>query len=312
MQKPRVVMCVFAVALALNAQARPCGGGAESSLGLRYICTKGNPEEYFVRFPKAMLSGDSTSTEVIEVPIELLNLGEPAVSWDVIKRPEELPYRYSYALSNGSHARRAIWSWALVVPGEDDSSTLSHPLWRFTSPASLATNARIASQAAISDGTLGKFARWTTTLEEHPIEPGQALAEFVVDSAFRPGWTTAYVSAGKGIEVPFEMPSAVHDELATLQKPENEQSVVLTIGPKFGPESAPRWIASDWRLGVQKMVDLGGLTAESDYVRELLHALEQLATAESQTAVLTVRIKPANGLEERVHRAVSLALAPVK
>ena len=330
MKNLTVSIFVIAVALSLNAQevravfggtvlAPPCGMEPESSLELRFVCTRENPGEYFIRFPKAMLSGDSTSTEVVEAPIELLNLGEPTVAWDVVKRSGELPYRYSYTLSNGPHARRAIWSWALVVPGEDDSTTLHHPLWRFTSPASLATNARIASQSAISGGpelrrsaTHGKFARWTTTTEEHPIEPGQALAQFVVDSAFRPGWTTAYASAGRGIEVPFEMPSEVYKELAVLQKPENEQSFVLTIGPKFGPEISPQWIASDWHLGIQKMVVHGSLAAESGYVRELLNALEQVATAESQVVTLTIRAEPISGFEEKVHRAINLALGPEK
>lgn len=328
MQNIKVSFSVIAVALSLNAQqtgavfggtvlAPPCGMEAESSYELRFICTRDDPDEYFIRFPKAMLSGDSTSTEVMEAPIELLNLGEPALAWDVVKLPGELPYRYSYTLSNGPHARRAIWSWALVVPGEDDSTTLHHPLWRFTSPASLATNARIASQAAISGGpelrrsaTRGKFARWTTTTEEHPIEPGQALAQFVADSAFRPGWTTAYASAGKGIELPFEIPPEVYKELAVLQRPENEQSFVLTIGPKFGPEDSPQWIASDWHLGIQKMVVHGSLAVESSYVRELLTALEQVATAESQAVTLTIRAKPASGIEQKVHQAISLALGP--
>ena len=326
MQNLNVPISVIAVALSLSAQqngavfggavlAPPCGMEAESSYELRFVCTKDNPDEYFIRFPKAMLPGDSTSTEVMEAPIELLNLGAPAVAWDVVKRSGALPYRYSYTLSNGSHARRAIWSWALVVPGEDDSTTLHHPLWRFTSPSSLATNAKIASQAAISGGpelrrsaTRGKFARWTTTTEEHPIEPGQALAEFVVDSAFRPGWTTAYASAEKGIELPFQVPSEVYKELAVLQKPENEQSFVLTIGPKFGPENSPQWIASDWLLGIQKMVVHGSLAAESRYVGELLNALEQVATAESQAVTLTIRAKPASGIEEKVHQAISFAL----
>ena len=321
---------VIAFALSLNAQhvrvgfgglvlAPPCGTETESSFELRFVCTGDRPDEYFIRFPKAMLSGDSTSTEIAEAPIELLNLGEPVVDWAVVQRPGGLPYRYSYRLTNGSHARRAIWSWALVVPGEDDSTALYHPLWRFTSPASLATNARIAPQASMLEGpelrrsaTLGKFARWTTAIDEYPVAPGRALSDFVVDSAFRPGWTTAYASAGKGIEIPFEIPAEVYADLTVLQRPENYQSFVLTVGPKFGPEISPRWIAADWHLGIQKMIVHGSLTAESRYVRDVLQALERVATAESNAVTLAIRAKPASGIEEKVHQAITLALGPEK
>ena len=321
----KLIAAVFLAALPLSAQragavfggfvaAPNCGTEPSSEQDLQYVCAASSPGEYVIRFPKSLLTGEASSSEVMETSIELLNLGEPTVDWDVVRREGAQPYRYSYALSNGPNARRAIWSWALVVPSEDDSTMLQHPFWRSTSPASLATNAPIAPQAAMVGGpelrrsvSLGKFARWTTSLDEHPVKPGETLSLFVADSSFRPGWTTAYASAGRGIEIPFEMPDEVYRELAILQRPENEQSIVLTIGPKFGPDVSSQWIAADWNLGVQKMIANGNLPRESAYISELLYALELVATADSQLA-LALRGKPAAGIEEKVHRAVSLAL----
>lgn len=321
----KITVGVLAVIVPLTAQqtggafggliaAPSCGAAAESPLELRYVCAGAHAGEYVIRFPRALLTGETGSLDVVEAPIELLNLGQPSVTWEVESQPGDHPYRFSYSISNGANARRAIWSWALVVPAEDDSTVLKHPLWRPTSPASLATNAPIAPQGAFPGGpelrrsaSLGKFARWTTSMEEHPIRPGQSMTQFVVASAFRPGWTTAYASAGKGIELPFEMPAEIYQELAVLQRPENEQSAVLTIGPKFGPGTSIQWIAADWHLGVQKLIVNGALSGESPYVRELLFALEQAATGELQ-APPAIRVKPAAGIEEKVHRAIALAL----
>ncbi len=135
------------------------------------------------------------------------------------------------------------------------------------------------------------------------------MGQFVADSAFRPGWTNAYASAGRGIEVPFEMPAEVYRDFAILQRPENEQSIVLTIGPKFGPDVSPQWIAADWNLAVQKLVVRGGLSAQSAYVSELLEALEQLATAETPWT-LQLQATPAQGMERKLHAAIMLALEP--
>ena len=296
--------------------ASDCGKQVTSQRELQYVCAGKQAREYTVRYPKGLGSENVSTSEFVEVPIELLSLGEPGIEWAVKERPAEKAFRYSYVLTNRPGARRAIWSWALVIPSDDDTTALQHPLWRSTSQSSIATNAAIAPQAAILDGpqlrrsaSLGKFARWTTSMDEYPVAAGRTAGSFIAESTFRPGWTTAFVSAGKGIELPFEMPAEVYSELAVLQRPENEQSIVLTIGPKFGPDVSAQWIAADWHLGILKLVNHGSLSAESTYVKALLYALEQIAKADSWIA-LSTQARPTKGFEQKVHRAATLALQP--
>lgn len=323
----RIVLIFLTASLAVMAQqvgavfggvvlAPDCGQQIATEHELKYVCAGGHVGEYTIRYPKGIGSEDVSTSEFVEVPIELLNLGEPEIDWTVEKLSTEKGYRYSYVLTNGRGARRAIWSWALVIPSDDDTAKLQHPLWRPTSPSAIATNAVVAPQAAILDGpqlrrsaSLGKFARWTTSLDEYPVTAGSRTGSFAAESAFRPGWTTAYASAGKGIEVPYEMPAEISSELEILQRPENEQSIVLTIGPKFGADVSAQWIAADWHLGVQKLVNRGSLSGESTYVKELLNTLEQIAKGEAWIA-LSTNAKPSAGFEDKIHRAATLALEP--
>ena len=118
---------------------------------------------------------------------------------------------------------------------------------------------------------MGRFARWSTSLDEYPIAVGGKAAGFVVKSSFRPGWTTAYVGAGEGIHLPTAVPGPVREEISVLARPEIKNSLVLTIGPKFSPDATPQWVASDWNLGVQKLVNRGRLS-DSAYIQGLMYA----------------------------------------
>lgn len=287
----------------------------------RFICFDPSTGEYILRYPSGLGSEDQSETEQIEVRIELKNLGDPAIEFDVEKLTDGEGFRYWYVLENRAGAWRPVTSWAIVAAGDDDSVTLEHPSWRghVGSRSPIADPGGMIHQPSATEGGpelkrnvfSGKFARWSASANGRPIEAGETASLFSATSNFRPGWTMAYVGAGQGLRIPHDLPPLVQEEVYVLQRPENNYSVVLTVGPKFSPTVSAQWIAVDWHLGVQKMIVHQQLSSDSPYLQELLLALRQLAQADNPYP-LEVSAEPAAGLESVVDKAIRMALAPVE
>ena len=289
--------------------APPCPSAPQGpARNFRFVCFDLESGGYLVRYPRSLETGVASDTDPVEFRIELRDLSDPKIEVHVNKLAATGDYVYE--IENGSAGRRPIESWAIVTAGEDDSVVLDHPRWRKTRQVS--ANPVVAPQAALADGpelrrnaTMGRFARWSTSLDEYPIAVGGRAAGFVVKSSFRPGWTTAYVGAGEGIRLPTATPGPVREEISVLARPEIKNSLVLTIGPKFSPDATPQWVASDWNLGVQKLVNRGRLS-DSAYVQGLLFAL--VAVAASDPAIpFQVKSQPGTPEEREINRIVHLA-----
>ena len=292
--------------------APPCPSAPQGpARNFRFVCFDLESGGYLVRYARSLETGIASDTDPVEFRIELRDLSDPKIEVHVNKLAATGEYVYTYELENGSAGKRPIESWAVVTAGEDDSVVLDHPRWRKTRQVS--ANPVVAPQAALTgslelrrNAAMGRFARWSTSLDEYPIRVGGRATGFVVKSRFRPGWTTAYVGAGEGIRLPTAaVPEAVREEISVLARPEIKNSLVLTIGPKFSPDATPQWVASDWNLGVQKLVNRGRLS-DSAYVQGLLFAL--VAVAASDPAIpFQVKSQPGTSEEREINRIVHLA-----
>ncbi len=285
---------------------------------LKYILREGPLGAYMVRYPRGLGTDMVSDSEFVEFRIEFPNRGLPKIDFQIERLPKGRGYRYSYRLANLAGAPRPIWSWKIVAPAKDDSLVLDHPPhWYATSPQSLATRPAVASQAALlggagsrRSGALGKYAGWTAKAEGTRIQAGGSLSAFTAVSRFRPGWTTAYVSAGSGLRLPgssADLPAAVNKEIDVLRKRENSRSVVLTVGPRYGPQAERSQIAAEWLLGLEKTIAGGELDANSRYLAELIEALERIAQGESEMPLPTASA-PAEGLEARLDGIIRMAL----
>ncbi len=289
--------------------APPCPSAPQGpERNFRFVCFDLESGGYLVRYPRSLETGVASDTDPVEFRIELRDLSDPKIEVHVNKLAATGDYGYVYEIENGSAGRRPIESWAIVTASEDDSVVLDHPRWRKGASA----RPFVIPQVALAGGpelrrnaTMGRFARWSTSLDEYPIAVGERAAGFVVKSSFRPGWTTAYVGAGEGIRLPTATPGPVREEISVLARPEIKNSLVLTIGPKFSPDATPQWVASDWNLGVQKLVNRGRLS-DSAYVQGLLFAL--VAVAASDPAIpFQVKSQPGTPEEREINRIVHLA-----
>ena len=290
--------------------APPCPSAPEGpARNFRFVCFDLESGGYLVRYPRSLETGVASDTDPVEFRIELRDLGDPKIEVGVEKLAATGDYVYVYEIENGPAAKRSIQTWAIVTAAEDDSVVLDHPRWRKGASAIPV----VAPQVALAGGpelrrnaAMGRFARWSTSLDEYPIRVGGEAAGFVVKSSFRPGWTTAYVGAGEGIHLPTAVPGPVREEISVLARPEIKNSLVLTIGPKFSPDATPQWVASDWNLGIQKLLNRGRLSRDSAYVQGLLVALAAVAAADSAIP-FQVKTQPATPEEREINRIVHLA-----
>ena len=199
----------------------------------------------------------------------------------------------------------------IVTAGEDDSVVLDHPRWRKTTQVS--ANPVVAPQAALTDGlelrrnaTMGRFARWSTSLDEYPIRSRRQGDWLRGQVEVSPRLDHRLCRRGRGHPSAYRnVPGPVREEISVLARPEIKNSLVLTIGPKFSPDATPQWVASDWNLGVQKLVNRGRLS-DSAYVQGLLFAL--VAVAASDPAIpFQVKSQPGTPEESEINRIVHLA-----
>lgn len=249
--------------------------------------------------------------------VSLGNRTLPEIGFDVTARPDESAFDYAYRISNGAKAGAPIVTWGLMTPVADRTKTLTHPIWQVGDAALsdrvVAVTSREGTEAGmgplLSPGG-SELSRWRAAADRFAIQPGSSLSMFAVRSAFRPGWTTAYVGSDDAIELPeHPLPREVMAGLEVLSRPSHYYTAVPTMGPKFEPDTDRTWIAGDWLFGVQSMVVAGKLTSGSTYVAELLDALFRIAGSASEAQVpLKVRSTPNGAMEALVDKAVRMAL----
>lgn len=79
------------------------------------------------------------------------------------------------------------------------------------------------------------------------------------------------------------------------------------IGPAFAPDADRAHVAASRRLGLQLLLARGWLSADSAYIGESMHSLEQVQKAESQVESITAN-KPAKGMESLLDKIARMAL----
>ncbi len=283
---------------------------------LKYSCKDNLAGEYIVTYPEGLGTKDVSESKSVKFRLRLANLAEPEVKFSV-KRTQiagEERFLYSYIISNKADARASIIGWQIVTDGEDSSLEINHPEWGFVPAESLIHRPAVAPQAALFDGYSGpelrrlappgRYAGWWAPVGGR-LRPGEEAGSFLVTSEFRPGWTTAFFYGSSSTGVPGGLPSQVVEEYAFLNRTENKTSVVLVIGPMFGPSSSLGAIAVNWDLGIRQLVSHGWLSGDSPYVAELSKALGSVRQGESES-LAEVESSPAPGLEALLDRILQL------
>ena len=270
-------------------------------------------EDYVLHFPEGIGTERAPSGRMITTRVQLQNRAIPTLSVNVTSDLSG-GYRYVYSIANASRAKSPISTWALVVPGSDDSVKLSHRRWQ--SFADVAHKPAVAPQAGFQEGgppelkrnvLMGKFVRWSAPADDLMIRAGRADADFTLVSDYRPGWTTAYVGGGEGLRFSQSVPAVVLKQLEELQKPENYYTYTVTFGPKYGPADTDQWIASDWSFCIEKLISRRLLNGEAPFVQNVM-ALLRTVSEGAVAQGLALSAAPTTPMEAEVAAGIRLSL----
>ncbi len=246
----------------------------------------------------------------ITVKLELGTHVLPAISVRTWK-DDPGKYVYEYNLENRPGARQAIMNCYLPLPSPESVRDIQQPSgWGNSS-----FNLGLASSNIGEMSGIGWFSRG----EAHAVRPGSQLHAFRVTSVNRPGFVTVYVRGNAHVlAVPGELPDEVSKQLLPLRRLENDSQPLLTIGPRFRPDTNKIVIAGEFFAGISRLIGHHQLDAEAAFVKEALSVLKTYLEAAQQQGntpaeqfigpPLQFSQKPSPGLETEIYEALKLSL----
>ncbi len=244
------------------------------------------------------------------VRIRLWNDLAPSASEDIRSLAPGL-LRYAFTITNGPQAKDSIRTWDLVVPATGDVVHATLPVrtpenWR---AGGVTPGGVIARQEALGSEELGRHLRWFPPEDEtRHIAPGQSLSGVAVDSAYLPGFTTAWFSSLHMPQQEFDdnWPAAIQKQLSFFNDPKYREKMLLVIGPMFAPGSSDPPIVANFQAGVRELIKAGRLNPSSPFVIAFLAALNG---PPGHWRSQELPAAPADATERLVARAAALSLA---
>lgn len=222
---------------------------------------------------------------------------------------------YEYEVLNSSDAKKGIDT--LRIPtrifGPDDVM-IAPASWRAVpSPSSIN-----AIRLSVGRST-GVFLVWYEFgSDSAAILPGTKLKGFSVESRLLPGIIIAYVQGGEFPNLRGDMPEAVLAQSDPILQIEFNSQNIVTIGPKFEPETPKSIILEDFRRGIGLLVDANRIRQDSPSVRHVIEVLEPCLAGSEETAIriqdgcdleFAFSISPMPGVESEVLQAMQLSMA---
>ncbi len=234
-------------------------------------------------------------------------------------------YIYRYRLGNRREARQPISKWVMpVAGGEALASVVSPPYWLAEDWEGPQEGQHMQNyidglsytwgddyRREMRQSMLRRRIHWYIHFSRHRLQPGDALPPFGFATATRPGIVRAYVQGPpRSISTRSSWPWAVKEQLWAFQFVENNSLSIATIGPKFPPDADRTAMASDFRAGIEALVESGELAGASQFVREALRLLEAVAAGDFDAADLAAwpAAEPASDFEAEILAAIRLSL----
>ena len=282
----------------------------------RYVFLDLDAGQMVFAYPTRLARGDARHyPEPFRIErFDLNNQVDASISASV-RRGSDSNFIYEYEVSNSSEAKQAIRS--LRIPtrkfGPDDA-ILAPATWRGAAVHSSINAIRL------SVGTpTGVFLDWYRFgPDSSRFLPGTTMKGFKVKSQLMPGLTVAYAQGGSHPARRGDMPEAVLSQSDPILQIEFNSQNILTVGPKFGPESSKALILEDFRRGIDLQVDSGQTELDFPSVRHALEVVQQCLAGGDKNPSGDLRscdldfafsLNPTPGLESDVLNAMRLSLA---
>gem|GEM_PF-5044874 len=284
-----------------------------------YLFLDPKTENYIAYYPESLSQGTASSKGFRRLTIELQNKAKVTAFTTLAKSPTG-EIVYDYTLSNAPDSSHPLVRWVLKAETSDDSLTMEHPSWRKFGASSPTLTTRTGS----SDSSPVDYSRsinptrlimWSTTESESPVRPGASGLSFQTKSRFRRGLTTAYFVGGPNRALAFSVPEPVMQQIQQLMNRDTMWRSATVIGPRFSPDKSALWRASDWHLGLQRLVFDGKLDSKSKFVLESQKALDAIVREETESVAIgetrakyvwAISARPANTFEAQLFEALKL------
>jgi hypothetical protein len=212
-------------------------------------------------------------------------------------------FQYRYELENRKESKDSLGDFSLVIY-PDPNVQLNSAEWTKGSIGS-------ADQRPEFPGApYGALADWTSKLNDPPLLPG-ASTNFSIVSLAKPGFTVAETEHFPHTEVsdgwPNRIPDEVMDELMPVVIDYSwAADYFITLGPRYGADTAAPRIASDYLVGIKKLSRIHRLESDSPFLEELIANLDAIASGSS--AQIPITQKPGSELEAEILNALQLSL----
>jgi hypothetical protein len=161
---------------------------------------------------------------------------------------------------------------------------------------------------------------WSASTPAVHIAPGATGSGFGISSPLKPGFVEANAegyTVGSELDQ-LNVPNQVMAQLAALQRSGFNRQKVLTIGPKFEPDTPPIAIAADFAHGIDVLTRNGYLDVNSTFVKQASQQLGaylmgaqsagDISAREYIGPAISITANPAPGLEAQIYQALKIGL----
>lgn len=319
---PALACCALAAGQKLPVPFWPKDGRIPSDLKDQYVFLTQDRSAVIVLAP-----GGPGDTEKRPVRIELHNRIVPTVRASVREDPPGT-YLYRYAISNAVAARDSIGAWSLVLPanavrvkmrpvaGEEQDNWSGGDGGPAIVPAANGGTTVIAAaeQFELRDAPRGRYVSWFKQPDGRAVVPGASRDGFSIESRDRPGFTTVVFYSGHvlGDAIDQDWPPDILDQLSFLNDLRWTQVAVLTIGPMFPGTASLQETVTNFRTGIERLIEVGRLDSQSPFIKEVIESLGSIAEQRGQpTSVLSLKGSPSTEAETEVMSALAATLGLV-
>jgi hypothetical protein len=244
----------------------------------------------------------------VELPIVFPNQIDVEMA-STLSRNEGGEFVYGYQISNRKRTPQAVERVFLTVPRMEllktadlDSKVLG---WR--------------RDEVELFGPQGEGIGWFSRTRE--IQPGATADELVLRTKILPGLVTALLEGARILPVRWEeLPAAVREEIASLEKAGYGCTSTVVVGPKFSLSTNPYVILWDYSQQIDLMTRTGVLSPSSPFVLQVraelqkymdsVRAVVEYLEDNHMKPALSLTEKPATPSEKLLWSALTLSLEP--
>lgn len=280
----------FASAFQAPAPTWPADGVIPDSEKNQFVFLSPDQHSVVVALPSSDPAAPRTTTTVA-----IHNRLDAQTSVEIKKAASSFVYRYTLSIAPDSVD--TVNDFDVVVSADPNIEVMKNN-W-----GGMIATVDIAKRIGLRYAPPGRFIAWLSP-DSEPLHAGAKADFFVITSANRPGFTTAYIGRFPAVELPGEWREEVIDQLDPIADPAWVEKHIITFGPRYADSDSPQKMAQDYLAGIADLVRSHRLALSSRFVQEISAQLRAISAGSSSG--LDLRAAPGSPMEEELRQAAVL------